>query len=72
MAGFNWSPVTAHDPADAQDGSSGWCVRDAFCQLLGWEPGSAEWSRFIEWPKGTDIPQLAAHLGLKVLKVPED
>lgn len=74
MVGFEWSTAAAPDRAEAQDGSDGWCVRDAFCQLLGWAPHSAEWSRFIEWPNGADISRLVAHLGLTVfeIEIPED
>lgn len=70
MVGFEWSPTTGPDTTELQGGSNGWCVRDAFSQLLEWAPNSPNWSRFTEWPKGEDIPRLAAHLGLTVLEIP--
>ncbi len=45
MAGFKWSETDAYVN---EDGGDGWCVRDAFCKLFNWKPGSKEWSRFIE------------------------
>jgi hypothetical protein len=42
--------------APATPGEIGWCVRDALCELLGWAPGSEEWSRFVESREGQDIP----------------
>lgn len=72
MADFKWSLTTAPRPGEAQDDGDGWCVRDAFCELLGWPPHSFDWSRFIEWPNGADLLRLATYLGLKKLRVPED
>jgi hypothetical protein len=69
MIGFEWSPVSAPALPETEEGGDGWCVRNAFCELLGWERGSAEWGRFVEWPQGEDMPRLAAHLGMKVLRV---
>jgi len=34
MTGFEWFPRTI--PAHRVPGSDGWCVRDAYCQLLTW------------------------------------
>jgi hypothetical protein len=62
MAGFEWLPrqlPTNPLPGDA------WCVRDAFCQLLGWSEGSVEWSRFIEARCLADMPRLIDELGLE-------
>jgi hypothetical protein len=70
MDGFKWSPSAPYVPAEP--GEDGWCVRDAFCELLRWTPGSAEWSRFIEGPAGQDMPRLAGHLGLTVFEIPGD
>ena len=67
MAGFRWSPRIR--PPDAVPGSSGWCVRDSYCQLLGWPPGPVEWSRFIEYPDPDDLLPLASHLGVTVFDV---
>src|SRR5207248_1264843 len=39
------------------------------CQLLGWPPGSDEWSRFIEAPHPDDMLPLYQHLGLLVCDV---
>ena len=67
MAGFRWSPRTL--PANPAPGSNGWCVRDSYCQLLQWPPGSAEWSRFIEYPHQDDLLPLAGRLGVTVYDV---
>lgn len=67
MAGFRWSPREL--PASPVPGSNGWCVRDAYCELLRWPAGSAEWSRFIEYPHQDDLLPLARHLGVKVYDV---
>ena len=48
MDGFEWSPTTPFVPTEP--GEDGWCGRDAFCELFGWEPDSDEWSRFISAP----------------------
>ena len=45
------------------------CVRDAYCELLRWPTGSAEWSRFIEYPHQDDLLPLARHLGVSVYDV---
>ena len=68
MLGFDWSPAPPFVPTEP--GEDGWCVRDAICDLFAWTPRSAEWSGFIEGPRGRDIPRLAAHLGLTKLRVP--
>ena len=67
MAGFRWSPRTR--PPDPVSGSNGWCIRDSYCQLLSWPPGSAEWSRFIEYPHRDDMLPLTRHLGVTVFDV---
>jgi hypothetical protein len=63
MVGFIWSereigPDTRRLPGDL------FCVRDGFCALFGWRPGSDEWSRFIEAPHPDDMDRLIDHLGL--------
>ena len=68
MEDFEWSPTVPYIRTVA--GEDGWCMRDAVCRLLGWEPGSGEWLRFIEGPQGRDVPRLAEHLGLTELQVP--
>lgn len=67
MAGFRWSPREL--PASPVAGSDGWCVRDSYCELLRWPAGSAEWSRFIEYPHQDDLLPLARHLGVRVYDV---
>jgi hypothetical protein len=63
MHGFVWSEAPPY--IGSEPGEDGWCLRDAYCELLGWQPGSAEWSRFdIEGPVGEDTFRLADHLGL--------
>ena len=42
------------------------------CELSGWEPGSDEWSQFVEAPAGEDMPRLAEHLGLTVFEFSRD
>ena len=70
MDGFVWSPAAPFVPE--QEGENGWCMRDAVSRLIGWEPGSAEWSAFIENPAGWDIDRVAVHLGLPFFGFPED
>jgi hypothetical protein len=63
MAGFRWSEREgdlAHRPAPGDL----WCVRDAFCALMRWEPGSNEWDSFVEAPLPGDMDRLVEHLGL--------
>jgi hypothetical protein len=67
MADFRWSPREL--PARPVPDSNGWCVRDAYCELLCWPAGSAEWSRFIEYPSPDDLLPLARHLGVSVYDV---
>lgn len=67
MTGFQWSPRGL--PASPVPGSDGWCVRDAYCELLRWPAGSEEWSRFIEYPHQDDLLPLARHLGVSVYDV---
>jgi hypothetical protein len=62
MSRFTWSPITSQLRPLPGDG---WCVRDAFCQLLGWPVGSLEWTRFVEDPGGPDLYRLIDHLGLE-------
>ena len=45
------------------------CVRDAYWELLRWPTGSAEWSRFIEYPHQDDLLPLARHLGVSAYDV---
>ncbi len=70
MDGFVWSPAPPFVPTEP--GEDGWCVRDAFCALFGWAPGSAERARFREGAAGQDVDRLARHLGLTVFNRPED
>lgn len=70
MAGFAWSPAPAYVPAEL--GEDAWCVRDAICELLLWEPGGREWRQFVEGPGWPDMRRLAEHLGLTPFEVPED
>lgn len=62
MDGFTWSPT--RPPLRLLPGD-GCCVRDAFCQLLGWPVGSVEWLRFVEDPVGPDLYRLIEHVGLE-------
>ena len=47
-------------------------MRDAVCQLFGWQPGSENWYQFVEGPQGEDTARLAEHAGLTFLQVPQD
>src|SRR6266849_3820739 len=62
MAGFKWTHREL--PTNPLPGD-GWCVRDAFCELFRWPPGSDEWNAFIEIPYHEDMPRLIEHLGLE-------
>lgn len=64
MAGFVWLSTGSEPPAMPLPGD-GWCVRDAFSQLMGWLPGSEDWYSCIENPGGRDIYRLIEHLGLE-------
>lgn len=70
MVGFDWSPTPRYLPM--KPGEDGWCMRDAICELSGWEPGSEEWYLFVEGPQGPDTPRLAEHLDLACFQVPQD
>jgi hypothetical protein len=63
LCGFEWdSDRTLIDlPMRAADG---WCVRDSFCQLFGWEVGSIEWGRFKEGVSPDELDRLTDYLGL--------
>ncbi|MCL4413402.1 MAG: hypothetical protein M1522_01430 [Actinobacteria bacterium] len=63
MTGFVWSVRDVPLPRDNLRGDY-WCVRDAFCKLLGWSLGSDEWNAFIEAPSPKDMDPLIEHLGL--------
>jgi hypothetical protein len=64
MLGFVWAPKTITPAMRALPGDL-WCVRDAFCALMGWQPGSGEWRCFIEAQNGpADMERLIDHLGL--------
>lgn len=64
MVGFEWTPTTVTPAMRSLPGDL-WCVRDSFCALMRWPPGSEEWSRFIEAPNGpADMERLLNHLGL--------
>ncbi len=47
-----------------QPPGDGWCVRDAFCELMNWPEHSDEWNRFIEGPTLEDVIRLGNRLGL--------
>lgn len=71
MDGFRWSPAPPFVPTVA--GENGWCMRDAFCELFGWEPDSEEWHQFtVEGAAGHDLDRLAGHLSLTVYEVRGD
>jgi hypothetical protein len=63
MKGFTWSPRWI-DPSHRILPGDHWCVRDDFCALLDWDPGSEEWDIFIEAPSPDDMDPLIEHLGL--------
>jgi len=63
MRGFVWSPREIRASHRALPGDL-WCIRDGFSALMGWEPGSDEWSRFIEAPAPGDMERLTEHLAL--------
>jgi hypothetical protein len=67
MAGFDWSGASVDVPMEA--GEDGWCLRDAICQLFGWNISSENRSLFVRWPKGTDDIRLTMYLGLTVFEV---
>ncbi len=64
LADFVWSTPTktAIRWGETQDL---WCVRDAFSELFEWEPGSLEWSRFVEAPRPDDMDRLVDYFELK-------
>ncbi|HEV2345153.1 MAG TPA: hypothetical protein VGS97_13735 [Actinocrinis sp.] len=62
MEGFEWTPA---QPVQFPGQVDGWCVRNAFCDLLGWAPDSEEADHFIESPKNSDLRRLCEHLGLE-------
>ena len=70
MVGFDWHKTPGFVPTE--EGEDGWCMRDAICQLFGWEPDSENGRLFIEGPQGQDTPRLAEHLGLTEFQVPQD
>jgi hypothetical protein len=64
MLGFAWTPTTITAAMRALPGDL-WCVRDALCALMKWQPGSDEWNCFIEAPNGpANMQRLIDHLGL--------
>lgn len=64
MSGFEWSE--RRRPLDRALPGDMWCVRDAFCELFRWSPGSDDWSSFIEGPEDSDCLRLCNYLGLRV------
>jgi hypothetical protein len=65
MTGFKWSERHRLSPREEINlPGDGWCVRDAFCSLFGWPPGSPEWAAFIEDVQPQDMESLERHLGL--------
>jgi len=70
MADFEWPPTPAYVPTE--EGEHGWCVRNAICELLQWEPEGKEWRQFVEVPGWPDTRRLAEHLGLTPFEFPED
>ena len=63
MRDFHWS-LRGIDPMHQALPGNLWCVRDAFCALMGWVEGSDEWNAFIEAPAPEDMDRLIEHLGL--------
>jgi hypothetical protein len=63
MAGFLWSPSTVTPEMRGLPGDL-WCVRDAFCMLFGWSPGSDDWNAFVEGPLADDLYRLIDYFGL--------
>jgi hypothetical protein len=66
MDGFTWTPRDL-EPWGLE--GDRWCVRDAYCALFGWPPGSDEWNRFIEGPATEDMQPLADHLEAETFDV---
>lgn len=65
MQGFVWSERPPLPQIPRPPGGDLWCIRDAFCALMGWPPESEDWSAFIEAPDGPDMYRLIEHLGLE-------
>jgi hypothetical protein len=65
MRGFVWSERLPLPQVSQPPGGDLWCIRDAFCALMGWPPGSEGWEAFIEAPRGRDMYRLVEHLGLE-------
>lgn len=70
VLGFTW---TARDepPVLMPGAANGFCIRDAFCALLGWPLDSDEAASFPEYPPNSDTLRLAEHLGLRVFNLRE-
>ena len=68
LKGFDWTIKDAiYDHASLslqQIPGNGWCIRDAFCELLNWPEHSDEWNKFIEDPILNDVIRLGNRLGL--------
>ena len=65
MRGFKWTEEPGQPDVPVAPGGDLWCVRDAFCQLMGWPLHSEDWQAFIPGPQGGDTYRLAQHLGLE-------
>ncbi len=71
FAGFEWStglPSVSRLPVFP--GGDFYCVRDAFCDLMGWALDSGEGQSFQQAPKVGDVIRLAHFLGLTVYVAP--
>ena len=65
MRGFAWTKPVLGPSVPVVPGGDLWCVRDAFCELMGWPPESEDWQAFIPAPEGADTLRLIDHLGLE-------
>lgn len=65
MRGFTWTERPSPRDIRAPAGGDLWCLRNVFCQLMGWPHGSEDWQAFIEAPEGKDTYRLIDHLGLE-------
>jgi hypothetical protein len=67
MRGFTWTTESSLD-IPAPPGGDLWCLRDTFCQLMEWPPGSEDWRAFIQAPGSQDVYRLIDHLGLTLFE----
>ncbi len=68
LEGFTWTSKDLDDNnlnrSQLEVPGDGWCVRDAFCELMNWPENSDEWNRFVENPSFDDVIRLGNRLGL--------